>query len=114
MSNRLEEAALNAASIRRDNPIGTIFLDRTIWHAVEVTDGEGRVILDAKGDPLVEPRIYRIAGSHLTQDALDTALQLEKEFPVLNQKMRESEERAGYKWKLNKPRSILIDDGLFG
>lgn len=103
MSNKLEEAALKLASSgRKQNKQADQFLDRTIYYAKERTDADGKVVVDANGEPIVEMLVYRLAGSWVTESMMDRCLELEKEFSKLNKLLRDDMEAQGLPWRIRK------------
>lgn len=106
----IEKRVVSAAKRIYKNHQGTEFLDRTIYHGVEVTDSKGNVLKDPYGNPRVEPRVYRLVGSWLSREALAKALEIEEQFQELNNEYRKDMEVNGIPWriKVSEIRAISI------
>lgn len=114
MSKSLVEAGLQMASSRKSNSQkGTIRIDRTIYHTVKVTDSEGKVLFDVDGNPVVRNTAYVLAGSYLSPEVYDIALEKEKEFIKLNELFRKDMERRGITWRIpNHMQTTLSIQGV--
>lgn len=99
----VKEAGLKlASSARSKSKQGDVFLDRTIYHTVELTDADGRVIVDRSGNPIVENRAYLTIGRWITEDMMERAMEVEKEFAELNKMMRDDMDRKKEPWRISK------------
>lgn len=103
MSKNLEDAgiALASSSVSKGKQ-GDVYLDRTIYYTVELTDSEGRVIVDKTGNPIIENRAYLTAGRWITESMMKEALEVEKRFARLNKLFRDDMETKDMKWRLKK------------
>lgn len=104
MSNQsLVEAGLKLASSKKENTNrGTMYMDRSIYHTVQVTDSEGRGLYDSDGQPIVINTVYVKAGSFLSPGVYERALELEKEFKDLNELFRKDMESKKIDWRIRR------------
>lgn len=106
---KLVEAGLKLASKpTSSSKRGTEYLDRTIFHAVYVTDANGNVMIDGNGEEIVRNQALYIASSYLSQQEMEEALRVEKVFKVYNDKLRENMTQLGIKWKIPKSEQVKL------
>ncbi len=104
MSNiNLVEAGLKlASSVKANSNRGTIYMDRTIYHTIQITDSEGKGLFDSDGNPIVVNTAYVLAGSYLSPAVYEKALELEKKFKALNELFRKDMDDKKIQWKFRK------------
>lgn len=109
MSNTLIEAGLKLASSKSGNDhIGSIWVDRTIYHTIQVEDADGNKLFDKSGNPVVLNTAYVSAGMSVSSKVYEIALEKEKEFSKLNELFRKHMDEKGIKWRISKGEQTAI------
>lgn len=116
MLKELQEAGLKLAyDLNEGSDYGTEYLDRTIYHTVYVTDTNGNVMLDGSGNKIMRNQALYIAGSWISKKEYEAALQVEKDFKELNDRLREGMTARKYTWHIPKTsQRVLTIQGVTG
>lgn len=110
MSKSLIEAGLKLASSKKQNSHkGSIHIDRTIYHTVQVTDSQGKFLIDGEGNSIVINTVYVLAGSWLSPQVHEIALQKEKEFSELNKLFRDAMDAEKNPWRITRRDQVALN-----
>lgn len=106
----LSEAGLKLAKSQQIiTDYGTEYLDRTIYHTVNVTDSAGNNLINSEGGEIIRNQVLYLAGSYVSAKELANALEIEKEFSDLNKDFRDDMTRQGLTWKLPREKQTVLD-----
>jgi hypothetical protein len=112
MSKELLEIGLKLASPAfASSEYGTEWLDRTIYHTVYVTDPNGKILIDGKGDKVARNQVLFLACTYISKSQMEHALQVEKEFKELNDYFREAMTKDQINWRIPKSaqKAVIFD-----
>lgn len=101
----LVEAGLKLARSKKlSSNVGSIHIDRTIYHTVQLTDSDGKVLTDKEGNPLITNTPYILAGSTVSEAVYEIAMEKEKEFKELNELFRNDmvSKNPNGNWRIRK------------